>query len=124
MEAELRTVETLYGLGHWLLEQQRPADALHVFRTMLVSAPDDERSWLGLGQCHELNGADEIARDLYLLAERTLTRSFRCPLARARLLRRLDVLDSADDAFALAEDRAAALDDDAAAAIAAERQAS
>ncbi len=98
---------------------------MHVFRTMLVSAPDDERSWLGLGRCHELTGADEVARDLYLLAESSLIRSFRCPLARARLLRKLDASDDADDAFAIAEERAAALyDDDAAAAIAVERQAS
>jgi tetratricopeptide (TPR) repeat protein len=119
---EGRAIETLYSLGHWLLEQDRAADAIHVFRTMLVTAPDDERSWLGLGLCHERKGEDTIAHDLYELAESVAPLSFRCPLARARLLRRGDAEDRAQQAYEAAEQRAAETrEDEIVSAIARER---
>ena len=120
-----RAIETLYGLGHWLLEERRPADAIHVFRTMLMSAPDDERSWLGLGLCHEQKGDTAVARELYGLAIAAVPRSFRCPLARARLLRACDAADEADRSYEIAEERASAADEDEIAhAIACERRSS
>jgi tetratricopeptide (TPR) repeat protein len=122
---EDRAIETLYGLGLWLLEQSRTADAVHVFRTMMMSAPDDERSWLGLGLCHEQKGELTVARDLYGLATSAQPHSFRCPLALARLLRQQDEEDRAEQSYELAEERARALDEsEIAAAIAHERMSS
>lgn len=119
---EDRAIETLYGLGHELLGQRRPSDAVHVFRTMLTGAPRDERSWLGLGLCHEQHGEDAIAKRLYALAESAVPRSFRCPLARARLLRRQGFEELAERSYDLAEQRALALEqEEIAAAIAQER---
>jgi tetratricopeptide (TPR) repeat protein len=118
-------VETLYGLGHWLLEQGREADAIHVFRTMLVTAPEDERPWLGLGLCHERQERDDTARQLYTLGQSAARGSFRCPLARARLLRKADLAHLAEEAYELAEERATAMGEhDHAASIAVERASS
>jgi hypothetical protein len=129
VEADVPEVETLYALGHWLLERERPGDALHVFRTMLVAAPADERSWLGLTQAHEGIGETVIARELHRLAEHAVPRSFRCPLARARFLRREGDETGADHSYQMSEARFlaftptdATLDrDEVAAAIARER---
>lgn len=114
-------VDSLYGLGHWLLDQQRPDDAVHVFRTLLMTAPEDERSWLGLATSHEQIGHHDAALGLYQLGEAAVHSSFRCPLARARLLKRVD--GDADAAYDLAEERARLVDDATADAIAAERRA-
>jgi hypothetical protein len=119
MQPALSTVDMLYAVGHWLLDEQRPLDAIHVFRTMMITAPQDERSWLGLGTSHERVGQLDIAIELYQLGETTVTISFRCSLARARLLRRIDAQH--DEAYERAEDRARLVDDDAANAIALER---
>lgn len=40
--------DTLYALGHWLMSEDRPGDAAHVYRAMLTTVPADERGWLGL----------------------------------------------------------------------------
>jgi len=119
---EDRAIETLYGLGHWLLEQHRPADAEHVFRTLLMSAPHDERSWLGLGMCHEQRGETATAGRLYSLAESAVPQSFRCPLARARVMRLQNTPELAQQSYEMAEERALAIDEgEIAAAISAER---
>ena len=120
MRAEDRLTEAFYGLGHWLIEEGRPRDAVHVFRAMLAHAPEDERSWLGLGRSHELAGESEIAVDIYALGTGTVLASFRCPLAHARLLRGRGAAAEADVSFDLAEQRA---DESFVAAIAAERAA-
>jgi len=44
-----RAVEALYATGHWLLSQERIAQAIVVFRAMIHVAPHDERGWLALG---------------------------------------------------------------------------
>lgn len=112
----------LYALAHWLLGRDRDDDALHVFRTMMQVAPHDERSWLGLGHCHERRGEAALAERLYGMASVAIPSSFRCALARARLLaQRGDT--AADTAFELAEERARDVgDDDIAKAIASERR--
>ena len=125
MMTEDRTIEAFYSLGHWLLEHGRPRDAVHVFRTMFARAPDDERSWLGLGRCHELVAQENVAIELYALGTGTALSSFRCPLAHARLLRSQGSDDDADSSFELAESRALLQDEPTVAtAIAAERRAS
>lgn len=125
MMTEDRVIEAFYCLGHWLLEHGRPRDAVHVFRTMLARAPGDERSWLGLGRCHELVEQENVAVELYALGTGTAISSFRCPLAHARLLRSRGNEDDADMSFDLAENRALLQDESTIAmAIAAERRAS
>ena len=62
------TVDALYSVGHWLLEQSRHHDAKHVFRSMLAMAATDERGWLALGACHEETAELDKAARLYALA--------------------------------------------------------
>jgi Flp pilus assembly protein TadD len=102
------SADALYGVGHWLLEQERSKDAMHVFRMMLVLAPTDERAWLGLGACHENMNEPEKAARLYALAPQACSGSVRLAVALGRVLRKLDRDADADDAFAKAADLAAA----------------
>ncbi len=112
MSAEiLATANALYTTGCWLLERQRHDDAKHVFRTMLLVAPNDERGWLGLGSCHEETGETERADALYELAPQACGPAARCAVARARLLRLAGRFDDADAAYALAADHAESADD-------------
>lgn len=102
------TADALYAVGHWLLEQERSADALHVFRTMLATSPTDERGWLALGACHEAAGELDRAARLYALAPHTTARALRCQVALARLQRRRG---HDDEAAALYESAAAGADE-------------
>jgi tetratricopeptide (TPR) repeat protein len=96
-------IEALYAAGKWLLDAQRPLDAAHVFRGMLVAAPVDERAWLGLGACHEALGQASIAIELYASGASSCA-SARCHVARARLLRALGRDEEASDAVDAAEE--------------------
>ena len=106
------TVEAIYAAGHWLLEEQRLADAAKVFRVMLHAAPHDERAWLALGECHERRDQLRIALELYGAGSALSAPSVRCQLARARVLRALDRDDEADQAFEAAAQAAFDRDDD------------
>jgi Flp pilus assembly protein TadD len=108
MNPEL-AVESLYATGHWLLEQNRYSDAATVFRTMLLAAPTDERSWLALGACHEAIGQLNVAEKLYRSGLEVAAVPFRCAIAQARALRALGRDDDADAVL----DRAESLADDA-----------
>jgi tetratricopeptide (TPR) repeat protein len=115
-------IEALYATGHWLYSQQRYAHAVTVFRAMIHIAPHDERGWLALGACHELQDQAEIALELYTAASSVAPAAPRCELARARLLRARGRTDEARGALAqasrLAEDMR---DDDLKALVARER---
>jgi tetratricopeptide (TPR) repeat protein len=80
-------IEALYATGHWLYSQLSIDHALNVFRAMVHIAPHDERGWLALGACHELQDQPEIALELYGAATAMTPAAPRCELARARLLR-------------------------------------
>jgi tetratricopeptide (TPR) repeat protein len=99
-----RAADAIYSAGHWLLTEERPTDALDIFRTMLLVAPADERSWLGLGACHEALGELERALDLYRLAEHAAGPHARIELARARTLVALGERADGRDAYARALD--------------------
>jgi Flp pilus assembly protein TadD len=100
-------IEGLYATGFWLLDEQREEEAADVFRTMLHLAPQDERAWLGLGECHFRMGQLEIALELYSMGAVEADPTVRCRAARARALRALGRHEEADaaysDALALAE---------------------
>ena len=91
-------IEAMYTTGHWLLGQQRASHAAEVFRLMTVTAPDDERSWLGLGAAHEALGQLPIAAELYRLSL-TLGPFARCTLARARVLVKLGDTTGSETCF-------------------------
>jgi Flp pilus assembly protein TadD len=97
------TVEAIYATGHYLLEQERFADAAKVLRVMLHAAPSDERGWLALGECHERIDQPRIALELYGTGCAIAAPSVRCQLARARVLRALDRDAEADVAMEAAE---------------------
>jgi tetratricopeptide (TPR) repeat protein len=111
-------IESLYATGYWLLEQSRYADAASVFRTMLVAAPTDERSWLALGACHEAAGQTAIAEKLYRSGVEVASPPVRCAVAQARTLRALGRDEEADLAFDRAEALASELDGEAGAVVA------
>ncbi len=104
-------VEALYAMGHSLHSQERFADATAVFRIMLQLAPTDERSWLGLGECHERLGQLRIALEMYGAGTVANEHAGRCELARARVLRALDQTSEADDALDQADEIADRTDD-------------
>lgn len=112
------SIEALYATGHWLLEQGRHADAAVVFRAMALVVADDERAWLGLGECHERNGQPGIASELYRIGTEVAGPAVRCAIARGRVLRQLGREDLAAEAFAAAYDAAIDAGDDAMASIA------
>ncbi len=106
------TVEAIYAAGHWLLEQERFADAAKVFRVMLHAAPRDERGWLALGECHERIDQPRIALELYGTGAALAEHPARCQLGRARVLRKLDREDEADVALDTATYAASEMGDD------------
>jgi len=101
----MSTGDTLYALGHELVDSGRASDALSVFRTMLLVVPDDERGYLGLGLAHEALADTDAALSLYALAQ-TYRGSVRSAVLRARLLRRIGRDGDADRVLAEAADLA------------------
>ncbi len=86
MEAAPDAVEGLYATGHWLYSQLRIEQAMPVFRAMIHIAPHDERGWLALGACHEVQDQFDIALEIYGAARAVAPAAPRCELARARIL--------------------------------------
>ncbi len=94
-----KAIEALYALGYGLHAQERFADAAAVFRIMLQVAPTDERSWLALGECHELLGHSEVALELYGAGSTVVDGAIRCELARYRLFAALGRDTEAEEAL-------------------------
>jgi hypothetical protein len=109
----VRGIEALYATAHWLLSEERPADASCVLRAMALVAPTDERSWLALGACHEALGQPEVALQMYGTGRVLARPSVRCDLARARVLRMEGRGHEADLAVESAIEAAEAANDDA-----------
>ena len=109
---DAHSLETLYGFAWMLLDNQRVADAMNVFRVIVRFAPTDERGWLGLGNCHELRDEEEIAAELFGAGSlATSPPSSRCLLALARIARRRGDAALSAESLEEAEERAAALGD-------------
>lgn len=100
MDANARTIEALYAVGHRLISEDRPRDAIALFRTMLLVDPRDERGWLGLATCHEMQDELEKALALCELATSTCESPARITLARARIHLRLGARFEAREAYA------------------------
>jgi tetratricopeptide (TPR) repeat protein len=116
-------IEGLYATGHWLYSQDRLEHARSVFRAMIHIAPHDERGWLALGACHEAQGQQDIAFELYGAAVASASTAPRCELARARILRQRGQQDEALEAIEEAGRLARELrDDELQALVAAERR--
>jgi tetratricopeptide (TPR) repeat protein len=79
-------IEALYATGHWLYSQLRIEQAMPVFRAMIHIEPQDERGWLALGACHEVQEQSDIALEIYGAASAVARYAPRCELARARIL--------------------------------------
>ncbi|MBK7585413.1 MAG: tetratricopeptide repeat protein [Myxococcales bacterium] len=94
--------EALYAMGHSLFSQDRYVQAAELFRIMLRLCPEDERSWLALGECHAQVGQEQIALQLYTTAVSALPTAGRCALARFRTLRALGEDAEADEALEVA----------------------
>lgn len=92
-------IEALYSLGHSLLAQERFADAASVFRILLQVAPEEDRSWLALGECHRQAGHAEVALELFSAGAIAIESARGCALARFRLLHDLGRNDDADSAY-------------------------
>ena len=101
-------IDALYAAGLWFLDQGRVLDAATILRSMILTAPDDERAWLGLGAAHEALHQPSLALELYAGGV-TACRSVRCQIARARIFsaqgRDGDASDAIDRAHALLEAR-------------------
>ncbi|MGD0676490.1 MAG: hypothetical protein ABSC94_13810 [Polyangiaceae bacterium] len=80
-------VEGLYATGYWLFTQQRVTHALSVFRAMIHLASFDERGWLALGACYEMQDEPDVALEVYVAGIRLIRSAPRCEVARARILR-------------------------------------
>jgi Flp pilus assembly protein TadD len=74
-------------------------------------APEDERSWLALGACHEALGQSDRAIQMYGTGRVLARPSVRCDVARARVLRAKDREDEADALLEQARGAAEAMGD-------------
>lgn len=108
--ASPNAIEAIYAVAHSLFESQRIVEAIKAFRVMIRIAPSDERSWLGLGSCHEYFNETEVAAEMYGSGSVVAAPSARCLLALARVERQQggDVSERYEEAAEAAE----AVDDD------------
>ncbi len=111
LAAPRSAADALYSLGHWLLTVDRTSDAADVLRVLLLASPEDERGWLGLGECHERTDQPRIALELYSAGSVAAAPSVRCQVGRARILRAFGRDDEADEAARLALELAEATAD-------------
>ena len=101
IESTPARVAAVYSCARKLLSASSYSDAAVLFRLMLHLAPTDERSWLGLGVCHEKLGQLNIARELYAMGT-VATESPRCHIACARVLRQQELTELASEQYSCA----------------------
>lgn len=79
-------LEGLYAVAYGFLDAGRVVEAVHAFRVMVRLAPIDERGWIGLANCHQELGDDDVAAELLGAGALVSSpRSARCLIALARL---------------------------------------
>ncbi len=82
---EAHVCDALYAIGHHLLVQERILEAADVFRALMIEAPNDERGWLGLTECHRTRGEEWIGRELLGVASLLIGTTPRIEMARQAL---------------------------------------
>ncbi len=99
-------IDAVYAAGRWLLQNDRPREAVDIFRTIMLAAPTDERGWLGLAEAHDTLGEHTKALELLRLAPDATGPRARIALCMARALRHAG--EDAADTYELAADLALA----------------
>lgn len=111
MMPDERGIESLYAFAYAMLEADKLVVALKAFRVFVRIAPTDERSWLGLGACHERFAQNDVAAELYGAGSMIASPpSVRCHLALARVT---DDRELAQEQLTRASEIAESRDDDA-----------
>lgn len=82
-----RAAETFYAAARWHMEHGDHRRAVSILQGVTMMQPNVERTWLALGQCHEVMGQPAIALQLYLVGSRVAKNAVRCLLAAATLCR-------------------------------------
>lgn len=105
--------DAFYAFGYEMAAQERWSDASDVFRAMLLVCPSDERSWLGLGRCHDELGQSAVAVEIYSLCIVAIPSAVRARVALARQLRNTNRDAHAEQVLDVAGEIAESLEDDA-----------
>lgn len=95
--------ERLYATGYESLEREDLEIAERCFALMAVSAPRDERAWIGMGVSRERRADWAGAAARYALGTAAVPSSVWCHLGHGRALRELGRHREADAAFDEAE---------------------
>jgi cellulose synthase operon protein C len=102
LERDSSHVEALKMRARWLIEGDRPTEAIAALRTAQAAAPRDPQLMVLMGQAHEREGAPELAGERYALAVELSGQAVRESLLYARHLLEAGRLDSADATLASA----------------------
>jgi hypothetical protein len=97
-------VDTLYAAGLHLLTNDRIGDAAEAFRALVVVGEKDERGWLGLAECHRLQGHRRLALELLGIGRAVRGDTCRMLLASGRLQCELGEVLGAERSFDAAEE--------------------
>lgn len=109
---DAEAIEGIYAVGYDFIERENWGDASDVFRAMLLLAPRDERAWVALGQCHERQGQEQIAVELYSMGILAIPTAVRCRIALARALEARGDSMNADSVLDAAENIASESNED------------
>lgn len=96
LERDSSHVEALKLRARWLIEGDRPAEAIAALRTAQAAAPRDPQLMVLMGQAHEREGARELAGERYALAVELSGQAVQESLLYARHLLEVGRVDSAD----------------------------
>jgi tetratricopeptide (TPR) repeat protein len=96
LENDPNQVDALKMEGAWLIEDDRPTDAIRALRLAQANAPRDAAIPLMMGRAHEREGDPELAAERYALAVELSENAPGEALVYARFLAGQDRLDAAD----------------------------
>ena len=106
LQADPRHVEALKMRAAWLIDADRPGDAISALRTAQAEAPRDPQLMTLMGQAHERDGDRTLAGERYALAVEMANEAPAESLRYARFLLAEDRPDSAEAVLASALARA------------------
>ncbi|WP_209425313.1 tetratricopeptide repeat protein [Pararhodobacter sp. SW119] len=102
LEDDASHVEALKLRATWLIEADRPGEALAALRTAQGAAPRDPQLMMLMGQAHERGGERDLAGERYALAAEFSGNAAREALNYARYLFEADRIDSAESVLSSA----------------------